>query len=47
VYNGVEIGTPGADSGVRERALHLGARAPAPDDHDEILRIGEELIATL
>ena len=43
----LENGSPRADSLVRERALDLLANAPAPDDHDEILRIGEELIARL
>jgi trimethylamine--corrinoid protein Co-methyltransferase len=43
----VEIGSPRADSLVRERALDLLANAPAPDDHDEVLRIGEELIPRL
>jgi trimethylamine--corrinoid protein Co-methyltransferase len=40
----VEIGRPRADSLVRERALELLANAPAPDDHDEVLRVGEDLI---
>jgi trimethylamine--corrinoid protein Co-methyltransferase len=43
----VEIGCPRADSLVRERAAELLANAPAPDDHDEILGKGEELIAKL
>jgi len=43
----VENGSPRADSLVRERALDLLANAPAPDDHDEILRIGEKLIPSL
>jgi trimethylamine--corrinoid protein Co-methyltransferase len=43
----VENGSPRADSLVRERALDLLANAPAPDDHDEVLGIGEELIARL
>jgi trimethylamine--corrinoid protein Co-methyltransferase len=43
----VEIGCPRADSLVRERALELLADAPAPDDHDEVLRKGEELISRL
>jgi trimethylamine:corrinoid methyltransferase-like protein len=43
----VEIGSPRADSLVRERALDLLANAPPPDDHDEIIRIGEKLIAAL
>jgi trimethylamine---corrinoid protein Co-methyltransferase len=43
----VEIGRPRADSLVRERALDLLASAPAPEDHDEILRRGEELIQKL
>jgi trimethylamine--corrinoid protein Co-methyltransferase len=40
----VEIGMPRADQLVRERARTLLADAPAPDDHDEILAIGEEII---
>ncbi|MGH9322853.1 MAG: trimethylamine methyltransferase family protein [Vicinamibacteria bacterium] len=40
----VENGRPKADSLVRERAVELLANAPAPDDHDEILRRGEKTI---
>jgi trimethylamine:corrinoid methyltransferase-like protein len=43
----VEIGSPRADSLVRERAIDLLENAPAPDDHDEVLRKGEELISGL
>ena len=43
----VEMGSPRADSLIRERALDLLANAPPPDDHDEVLGIGEELIAKL
>ncbi len=43
----VEVGRPRADSLIRERALDLLANAPAPDDREEILRKGEELIRKL
>ncbi len=43
----VEIGKPRADSLVRERARDLLENAPAPEDHDEVLRRGEELIKRL
>ncbi len=43
----VEIGSPRADSLIRERAQELLVNAPAPDDHDEILRRGEDLIKRL
>jgi trimethylamine--corrinoid protein Co-methyltransferase len=41
----VELGRPRADARVRERARDLLARAPAPEDHEEILARGEALIA--
>jgi trimethylamine--corrinoid protein Co-methyltransferase len=40
----VEIGMPRADRLVRERARTLLEEAPAPDDHDEILAVGEEIL---
>ncbi len=43
----VEIGSPRADSLVRERAQELLVNAPPPDDHDEVLRKGEDLITRL
>jgi trimethylamine--corrinoid protein Co-methyltransferase len=43
----VELGSPRADSLVRERARDLLANAPAPDDHDEILGKGERLLERL
>jgi trimethylamine--corrinoid protein Co-methyltransferase len=43
----VELGRPRADSLVRERARELLENAPAPDDHDEILRRGEEILERL
>jgi trimethylamine--corrinoid protein Co-methyltransferase len=43
----VELEKPRADALVRERARELLASAPAPDDHDEILRKGEELLSKL
>jgi trimethylamine--corrinoid protein Co-methyltransferase len=43
----VELERPRADALVRERAVELLSSAPAPDDHDEILARGEELIPKL
>ncbi len=43
----VEIGSPRADFLVREKARDLLANAPAPEDHDEILAIGEDVIRKL
>lgn len=43
----LENGSPRADSLVRERARELLENAPAPDDHDRILAVGEELIRKL
>jgi len=43
----VDIGRPRANARVRERARDLLAQAPAPDDRDEVLARGEELIARL
>ena len=41
----VDLGRPRANSRVRERARDLLAQAPTPDDREEILARGEELIA--
>jgi trimethylamine--corrinoid protein Co-methyltransferase len=41
----VDLGKPRANARVRERARDLLAQAAAPEDHDEILRKGEALIA--
>jgi trimethylamine--corrinoid protein Co-methyltransferase len=41
----VELGRPRADARVRERARDLLAGAPAPEDRDEVLAIGEAVIA--
>jgi trimethylamine--corrinoid protein Co-methyltransferase len=41
----VELGRPRADARVRERARDLLAQAPAPEDREDILGRGEELIA--
>jgi trimethylamine--corrinoid protein Co-methyltransferase len=41
----VDLGKPQANARVRERARDLLAQAGAPEDRDEILRKGEELIA--
>ncbi len=43
----VDLGRPRANARVRERARDLLAQAPAPDDREEILARGEELIARL
>jgi trimethylamine--corrinoid protein Co-methyltransferase len=43
----VEIGKPRADALIRERARDLLASATAPEDHDEILRRGEEALGKL
>jgi trimethylamine--corrinoid protein Co-methyltransferase len=43
----VEIERPRVDAIVRERAIELLANAPVPDDHDELLARGEELIPKL
>jgi trimethylamine--corrinoid protein Co-methyltransferase len=41
----MDTGKPKADARVRERARDLLAGAPAPEDRDEILAMGEALIA--
>ena len=43
----VDLGQPRADARVRERARDLLAKAPAPEDRDEIIAKGEALIARL
>ena len=43
----VDLGRPRANARVRERARDLIAQAPAPEDQEEILAKGEDLIARL
>jgi hypothetical protein len=40
-----EIGAPTARQVLREKTQDLLVSAPAPDDHDEFIRRGEEFIS--